>query len=174
MTTPRKESIVEGLTEKLNRATGFVLVESQKMSMKEQLDMRKKLRAQGLEFQVAKNTLLRIATHNAGAANVDTFLNGPTGLIISYDEEVAAARAIVELVKTQKAIVIKAGVIGTTAFNAKQVEDLAKLPGKQELRSQAVGTIIGPLQQTHGLLSAPIRDLVQVLHNYAEKQGASF
>jgi hypothetical protein len=42
------------------------------------------------------------------------------------------------------------------------------------LHGQAVGAVIGPLSQTANLINAPIRDLVQILRNYAEKQGATF
>ena len=91
MPTPRKTSIVESLTEKLRRAKALVLMQTQGLNVAEQTDLRKKLRAGGMEFQVVKNTLFRNATHAAGVANVDEILNGPTSVAFGYEDEAAVA-----------------------------------------------------------------------------------
>lgn len=174
MPTPRKEGIVEDLTAKLKRAKALVLVEIQGLKTSEQIVLRKKLRENKLEFQVVKNTLLRLSTHQSESANLDKILAGPTAVAFGYDDEIAVAKTVSDYVRTSKIVKIKAGMLGKTAMTAAQVEDLAKLPGRDGVRSQSVGTLIGPAQKVVGLLSAPMRDLVGVLHNYAEKQGATF
>jgi len=175
MPTPRKEKIVTELTDKLRRAKSLVLLQAQGLTVADQTELRKKLRSQGnMEFQVVKNTLLRLAAKEAGSANVDTILSGPTAIAYGYDDEMSIAKAMVDYVKTSKIVTIKAGMLGKVALSAQQVDALAKLPGAQELRAQAVGTLVGPAQQTYGLLSAPLRDLAQIIYNYAEKQGATF
>lgn len=173
MPTPRKINIVESLTDKVRRATAMVLLQAQGLTVKDQTDLRKKLRSNGMEFQVVKNTLFRNATHGAGTANIDDILNGPTAVVFGYEDEAALAKALVDYVRTSKIVTIKAGMLGKQALKTAQVEDLAKLPGRKELRSQTVGAVTGPLSQTNSLLTAPLRDLVQILHNYAEKQGAT-
>lgn len=174
MPTPRKAGIIEQLTDKLKRSSAMVLMQTQGLTVADQTDLRKKLHGNGIDFQVVKNTLLRIATKDAGVADLDADLVGPTAVAIGYADEGAVAKAVMDYIRTSKIVTVKAGMIGRQSFNAKQVEDLARLPGRQELRSQNVGVIQGPLNQTYSLLSAPTRDLVQVLRNYAEKQGATF
>jgi large subunit ribosomal protein L10 len=127
-----------------------------------------------MEFQVVKNTLFRNATHAAGVANVDEILNGPTSVAFGYEDEAAVAKAVMDYVRTSKIVTVKGGMLGAQKLNASQMESLAKLPGRDVLRAQAVGTVQGPLSQVTGLIGAPTRDLVQILRNYAEKQGASF
>lgn len=174
MPTPRKETIVEALTGKLRRAKALVLMQAQGLTVAGQTELRKKLRSSGVEFQVVKNTLFRTATRAAEVANVDEILNGPTAIAISYQDEAAVAKSMTDYVKTSKIVTIKGGMLGKQRLSVAQVESLAKMPSRNELRSQAVGTVQGPLSQTNGLLSAPLRDLVQILHNYAERQGAAF
>jgi large subunit ribosomal protein L10 len=174
MPTKRKEGIVEHLTEKLRRAKSLVLLEAQGLTVEDQIVLRKKLRANNMEFQVVKNTLFRIATHNVQTPNIDPILNGPTAVAFSYGDELEVTKAISEYVKTSKIVKIKAGLLGKTVFTATQVEELAKLPGAKEIKAQAVGTILGPVQKVAGLIGAPTRDLVTILRNYAEKQGATF
>jgi large subunit ribosomal protein L10 len=173
MPTPRKESIVSELTEKLGRSSAVVLVEAQGLPMTEQVALRKKLRAAGMEFVVVKNTLLRMATHNAHMANIDAVLNGPTAAAFGFDDEAALAKTVSEYIKTSKVVKIKGGLLGKQALTISQVEALSTVPSRNDVRSQAVGAINGPTQQTATILSAPMRDLVQILHNYAEKQGAT-
>jgi len=174
MPTEHKRNIVVNLVAKLRRAKALVLMQTQGLSVADQTQLRKKLRGDGLEFAVVKNTLFRLAIKDAEAADLDEILRGPTAVAFGYDDESTVAKSIVDYVRTSKIVTIKAGALGRLPRTAQQVEDLAKLPGRDQLRSQAVGAIGGPAQQTYSLLSAPMRDLVQILHNYAEKQGASF
>ena len=173
MPTPRKIKIVESLTEKLRRAKALVLMQTEGLTVAAQTELRKKLRSGGMEFQVVKNTLFRTATRAADVANVDEILNGPTAVAIGYQDETTVAKAILDYVKTSKIVTVKGGMMGSQKLSIAQVEGLSKLPGRDILRAQAVGTVQGPLSQTNGLLTAPLRDFVQILHNYAEKQGAS-
>ncbi len=174
MPTPRKEAIVAALAEKLSRSKTVVLVQSQGLSVAEQNDLRRKLRTNGLDFQVVKNTLFRLAARLANIAAPDSVLAGPTAAAIGYGEEPSAAKAVLDSIKGYKVISVKAGILRMVHLNPAQVDDLSKLPGRNDLRAQAVGTVQGPLTQTYGLLNAPLRDLVGTLHNYAEKQGGTF
>src|SRR5579871_4617472 len=132
MPTERKRGIVANLTAKLRRAKALVLMQTQGLSVADQNQLRKKLRNDGLEFSVVKNTLFRLAIKDAGAANLDEILHGPTAVAFGYDEESAVARTVVDYVKTSKIVTIKAGALGTLPLTAQQVEDLAKLPGREQ------------------------------------------
>ncbi len=62
MPTPAKAEKIEELTEKLSRATVTILVQTQGLTVKDMMELRGRMRAAKIEFQVAKNTLLRIAS----------------------------------------------------------------------------------------------------------------
>src|SRR6185437_10560066 len=138
MPTEAKSALIDEMQEKLERARGAVL-----------------LTTQGLEMHVVKNTLLRIASERAHYQDLSELLHGQTAIALSYDDEIAAAKAIIDYLKTArtgKPVTIKAGILELAPISAKQVEDLAKIPGKDQLRGQVVGTIHGPLNQLYGLL----------------------
>jgi large subunit ribosomal protein L10 len=174
MPTEHKNAIITSLAEKLRRMKALVLMQVQGLNVADQNALRHKLRDSGLEYVVVKNTLFRNATRRAGVADVDDVLNGPTSVAIGYDDETSVAKTVLDYVRTSKVVTVKGGMLGTQKLSTAQVESLAKLPGRNALRAQAVGTVQGPLNQTAGLIGAPLRDLVQILHNYAEKQGATF
>jgi large subunit ribosomal protein L10 len=102
--------------------------------------------------------------------------NGQTAVAFSYDDEIAAAKAVTDYIRTSKIVVLKSGILGGRTLSAAQVEDLAKIPGgKNYAKAQIVGVMQGPMATTYSLLTAPLRDLCYVIQARAEQMngGAS-
>jgi large subunit ribosomal protein L10 len=174
-TQAKSEKIVE-LTDKLNRASVVILVQTQGLKVKDMNELRAKMRAAKVEFQIAKNTLLRIASERNNMTNLDTkIFNGQTAVAIGYDDEIATAKVVNDYVQTSKIVVLKSGILGGRALTANQVEGLAKLPGgKNQVKAQVVGTIQSPAASLVGLFNAPLRDLCYVLQAHADQlQGGA-
>jgi large subunit ribosomal protein L10 len=169
-TQAKSEKIVE-LTDKLNRASVTILVQTQGLKVKDMNELRAKMRAARVEFQVAKNTLLRIASERNNMTELDlSIFNGQTAVAFGYEDEVAAAKAVNDYVQTSKIVELKSGILGGRALTAKQVESLAKMPGgKNQVKAQVVGTIQGPVASLVGLFNAPLRDLCYVIQARAEQ-----
>ena len=126
MPTKEKGVKIEELTEKLSRATVAILVQTQGLTVKDMGDLRSKMRAAKLEFQVAKNTLLRIASERNNMTELDkSIFNGQTSVAFGYDDEVTAAKAVADYVRGSKIAVLKSAILGGRALNADQVEGLS-------------------------------------------------
>ena len=171
MPTQAKAEKIDELTEKLGRAAVAILVQTQGLNVKDMNDLRNKMRAAKVEFQIAKNTLLRIATERNNMVNVDkSIFNGQTAVAFGYDDEIAAAKAVADYVRTSRVALLKSGILGGRTLTADQVESLAKMPGgKNYAKAQVVGVIQGPLATTYSLLSAPLRDLCYVIQARADQ-----
>ena len=171
MPTQAKAEKIEELTEKLGRAAVTILVQTQGLTVKDMTDLRNRMRAAKIEFQIAKNTLLRIATERNHMTGVDKgIFNGQTAVALGYEDEVATAKAVSDYVRTSKIAVLKSGILGGRTLTADQVENLARIPGgKNYARAQVVGTIQGPMSTTYSLLTAPMRDLCYVLQAHADQ-----
>lgn len=171
MPTQAKAEKIEELTEKLGRAAVTILVQTQGLTVKDMTDLRNRMRAAKIEFQVAKNTLLRIATERNNMTGVDKgIFNGQTAVALGYDDEVATAKAVSDYIRTSKVAVLKSGILGGRTLTADQVENLARIPGgKNYARAQVVGTVQGPMSTTYSLLTAPMRDLCYVLQAHADQ-----
>src|ERR1700730_5724805 len=101
MPTQVKTEKINELTEKLGRATIAILVQTQGLKVKDMNDLRNKMRAAKLEFQIAKNTLLRIASERNNMTELDkSIFNGQTAVALGYDDEITAAKAIADYVRT--------------------------------------------------------------------------
>ena len=173
-TQAKNEKIIE-LADKLNRATVTILVQTQGLNVKGMNELRARMRAAKIEFQVAKNTLLRIASERNEMHELDkSIFNGQTAVAFGYEDEVVAAKAVNDYIATSRIVVLKSGILGGRTLTATQVEGLAKLPGgKNQVKARVVGTIQSPAASLVGLFNAPLRDLCYVLQARAEQlEGA--
>ena len=171
MPTQAKAEKIDALTDKLGRAVVTILVQTQGLNVKDMNELRSRMRTAKVEFQIAKNTLLRIATERNHMDQLDTSIfNGQTAVAFGFDDEIAAAKAVADYVRTSKVAVLKSGILGGRVLTADQVDNLAKMPGgKNYAKAQTVGVIQGPLATTYSLLTAPMRDLSYVIQARAEQ-----
>lgn len=171
MPTQAKAEKIEELTDKLGRATVTILVQTQGLNVKGMNELRSKMRAAKVEFQIAKNTLLRIASERNNMEHLDkNIFKGQTAVAFGYEDEITAAKTVADYVRTSKVVVLKSGILGGRALTADQVESLARMPGgKNYAKAQAVGVIQGPLATTYSLLTAPMRDFCYVIQARAEQ-----
>jgi large subunit ribosomal protein L10 len=176
MPTQAKAEKIDELAEKLGRASVAILVQTQGLKVKDMNELRGKMRAAKLEFQIAKNTLLRIAAERNKMDHLDkSIFTGQNAVAFGYDDEVAAARTVADYVHTSRVAVLKSGILGGRALTADQIENLARMPGgKNYAKAQVVGVIQGPLTTTYSLLTAPLRDFCYVIQARAEQlKGAA-
>jgi large subunit ribosomal protein L10 len=159
-----KERLVGELADRL-RETGTLLVADYRgLSVTELDGLRTQLLQHGARFRVVKNTLTRRAAEAAGAEALVALLDGPTAIAFleSDGDPVAVAKALSDVARAGRVLVIRGGILDGAAITAEDVEQLAKLPPADVLRGQIVGALTGPLQVV-GLFAAPLRDFVGVL-----------
>jgi large subunit ribosomal protein L10 len=82
MPTPAKEAIVAQLTERMRRMRAAVLLQTQGLTVAEMAELRRRLSANGIDLQVAKNTLLRIAAEAAAVNGLEPLLHGQTTIAV--------------------------------------------------------------------------------------------
>jgi len=174
MPTPAKAQVIDEMTEKLKQARSAVLLQTQGLTVAEITELRRRLTAAGVELHVVKNTLLRIASEKAEYQDFSSILQGQTTIALSMEDEIAAAKVIsdyMRTVRTGKPIVVKGGILEHAPIPASEVEALSKVPPRDQLRAEVVGAIQGPMQQTYGVISAPLRDLINVLEARIRQLG---
>lgn len=174
MPTTAKAQEIDQLTEQLGRVRGAVLLTTQGLTVAEISEMRRKLAPQKIELRVVKNTLLRIATERAHYGDFSAVLHGQTSIAMGFDDEIAAAKAVADYLRTAKTsvpVTIKAGIFDKKPVSPAQVSELAKTPPMDVLRAMIVGSIQGPMSQTYWVISAPLHDLINVLEGRVRQMG---
>ncbi len=170
---PDKVAIVEEITGKLNESVAVFVSEFRGMSVGALADLRTPLREAGAEHKVYKNTLARLAAANAGCEDLAEHLLGPTALTFVTGDSVAAAKALVDMAKTNPNLVIKGGMLGDSVMTAADIKSLASLPSRDELLAKLAGAFQAPLVKTAGLLQALPRNFAYGLSALIESQDAA-
>jgi large subunit ribosomal protein L10 len=166
-----KRAFVASLAE-VFAETGFVLVAQNKgMTVAGVDDLRRKMRAAGATYKVAKNRLAKLALDGTRFQGVAPLLKGPTALAWSKDP-VAVAKTAMDFAKGNDKFVILGAALGTQMLDADGVKALAALPSLETLRGQLVGLIQTPATRIAGVLQAPGAQVARVLAAYAKKDEA--
>ena len=152
--------------------TSFVLVAQNKgLTVADVSELRRRMRAAGASYKVAKNRLATLALEGTRVQGVQPLLKGPTALAWSTDP-VAVAKTAVEFAKTNDKFVVLGGALGTQTLDATGIKALAELPSLETLRAQLVGLIQTPATRIAGILQAPGGQVARVLAAYAKKDEA--
>ena len=78
-----------------------------------------------------------------------------------------------DFAKGNNLLVLKGGLLGDKFLDAKQAEQLAKIPPREVLLAQLAGAFQAPMQQMAGLLAALPRDFAYGLKALIDKGGAA-
>ena len=153
-----KAPIVDEISEKIKNAHAAVLVDHRGLTVEQDTQLRRQLREAGVTYKVYKNTMMRRAFEGTDYAELDKLLEGPSALALAEDDVTAPARVLVKFAKTADKLEIKGAVIEGTYYDVKGVEELAKVPSREEL-----------LGRLFGSWKSPLSNFARVINQIAEK-----
>lgn len=172
MDRTEKREFVAGLNSALVDTSMIVVTRNAGLTVAEATDLRRKMRAAGANYKVAKNRLATLALDGTRFEGIKPMLTGPTALAWSTDP-VAVAKTAVDFAKTNEKLVLIGGALGTQTLDADGVRALAELPSLDVLRARLLGMISTPATRIAGILQAPGAQLARVLAAYATKDEAA-
>ena len=167
-----KDGQIGDISARFGKMTSAVFLDFKGMTVESATKLRAQFRSAGVEYKVVKNTLVKHAIKSTGyGGKLDKALVGMTGIAWSYEDPSAAAKVVKAYRKEDEKLQIKAGLIEGSILDANAVENqLATMPGKDELRAMLLATLQAPLQQFVALLQAPTQNFVYALAA-KERQG---
>ncbi|MBQ6775809.1 MAG: 50S ribosomal protein L10 [Synergistaceae bacterium] len=171
-----KYELVDALKEKLSKTKAVFVGEYRGMTVAQSTALRKKVREAGGELKISKNTLFRIAMKEVGLNELpEDIMKGPNIFALCYDDPVAVAKVLKEYAndKTQKAFILKGGLLESQQLNLAQLMALADLPSKEVMRGQVVRTIAAPLSGLVNVLSGTMRNFVTCLAQIRDQKEGS-
>lgn len=150
-----KQARVAELAELLKAAESGVLVDYRGITVEEDTKLRKELREANVNYFVEKNTMLRRALAEAGIEGLDYVLEGTTAIALSNDDATAPARILGKFAESHDdKFNLKAGFIGKDVYDQAGVTALSKIPSKEVLLAQLVGSLQGPIQKLAATLQS--------------------
>ena len=147
-----KQPVVQSIAEDIKDAQSVVLVDYRGLTVAQDTELRKQLRDAGIIYKVCKNTMMKRA--------FEAYLEGPSSIAISKEDATAPARILCKFAKTAEKLELKGGVVEGAVYDQAGINEISKVPSREELLSKLLGSI-----------QSPITNLARVLNQIAEKGG---
>lgn len=158
----QKEKDLQELTEKLKDAKSVVFTKYSGTTVKDLDTFRNTLRKENVFSKVYKITLIKKALEAVGIPSSSIEYKTPVILSLSKEDETAPARIIKNLTRELKTLGILEGVVNGKLMSKSEVEVLASLPSKDQLRSQFMSVLNGPVSAFARVLKARAEKIGEV------------
>jgi large subunit ribosomal protein L10 len=173
MKRSEKEQILAEVAERVARARSMFFADFTGITVEQINELRREFRKSNVDYRVVKNTLARKALEQVtGYDKVLDKLVGPTAIAFGYDDPIAPARIIKKFREKNEKLKVKACVLEKQVFDGRQLDELAKLPSRNEMIASIIGCVQAPASGIVGAIGAVMRDLVNVVDAIEKKKAA--
>lgn len=174
MKKTEKAILIQNLSEELKSAKSAILVDYSGLSVGNQQELKKRLKAVDAKMIVVKNTLFKLAGESVKLPKevvADSALSGQTALIVANDDPVSPLKVLADFAKEFEVTKMKVGIVEGSFQDKEALTDLSKLPGKNALQLQVLGGLAAPIYGMVGVLNANMQKLILILEQASKKGG---
>ncbi|MGD9367302.1 MAG: 50S ribosomal protein L10 [Desulfobacteraceae bacterium] len=168
-----KKQFVEGLKERLERSMVVILTDYKGLNVEAMTELRAKLREAQVEYQVIKNTMLRLASEGTAVEAIKESFVGPSAIALSYDDPVAPAKVLTEFAKANDKLEIKIGVMDGRVLDLSAIKALSDLPSREQLLATVLSAMNAVPTSLVTALSDVPRRMVNVLQAIKDQKEAA-
>ncbi|MEZ2348870.1 50S ribosomal protein L10 [Terriglobus sp. RCC_193] len=169
LTKQKKQEKVAALAGELQGATAAIIGTFTAMTAAKDVDLRKTVRNAGGKYQVLKNKLAPKAGEGTQIESALGGLKGVSSIAYTSGDPVALAKALSTWVKDNSQFTFKLGIVDGKVLSVAEVNQLATMPGKEELFSKLLFLINAPAQRLATVINATGRDLAVVINQAVEQ-----
>ena len=168
-----KETFVEELKARMDRAPVLYLTDFTGLNVKAMTELRASLRKSGAEYVVVKNRLAkRVFEESETLPDITESLVGPTGFVFGYEDAAATAKALSDFAKDHdEKPTFKLGVMEDKVLQPEQVQKIAKLPPREQLLAELVGAFEAPMAMLATALEAKLQETAGLLDALKEERA---
>jgi len=172
----KQETVAEVMT-LLKESPAVILTEYRGLTVPQTNDLRKALNPSGSSYSVVKNTLFKRAAEEASIASneaLEAALSGPTAIVFAEKDAVASSKAVLDYITANRntPLKVKGALVSGKFYDAKGVEALSKVPPREVLISQMLGSFNAPITGFVTTLNGIIANFVYTLQAVADKKQA--
>jgi len=172
-TREEKAAIIDQIKDRAGRASIAVVTDFKGLTVEEVTGLRVKLREHGVDYQVVKNTLARIALTDGPHDTIKERFKEQCAIAFGYEDPVATAKALVDYAKTNKKFVVRFASLQGKVIDEAGIKALSTLPGKPQLLAQMLGTMNAVPTNFVSVLANVMRGVLNVLTALKDKKEAA-
>jgi large subunit ribosomal protein L10 len=165
--------LITRYSEWVKRSKALVLTQYVGLTMKDIDGLRAKVRENGGEFHIIKNTLAKLAFEQAGLQVQQGQFEGSTAIVFAFADALATVKTVTDFTKSSEFLKIKGGFLEKQALTPDGIKVLAELPPLPVVRAQLLGTLLAPASKLVRTLAEPGRMIAAVIKAHAEPEAAA-
>jgi len=170
LTKAQKSKVVEELTERFRKQKIAIFSDFRGVSVAKSQELRRGLKKENGEFKVTRKTLFDRALSASGIDLSAKKLEGEIGVAFGYGDQAAPAKLLAKFSKDNETFKILGGILDGKVLKKEEVIALSKLPSRETLLGQLVGTLLSPVRGLVTVLGGNMRNLVVVLNQIKDKR----
>jgi large subunit ribosomal protein L10 len=170
MNRDEKEREIEALNQEFKRAKNLFLTSFQGLTVSQDTELRRSIRAAGSKYKVVKNTLAQRAAKNTEIEPLQEKFTGSSAVAYNQKDPVVLAKVLTNYAKTNPLFVFKAGVVEGRVVNLADLEQKANIPSKEELISKHMLLLHAQAQRLASVAAGVARNLAVVLNQAGEQK----
>lgn len=163
-----KVAAVAELTASFRQSAAAVLTEYRGLTVAELKELRRTLAADA-RYAIVKNTLTKLAVREAGVAELEPLLEGPSAVAFVTGDPVTVAKGIRDFARAHPALVVKGGLFDGKPMTADDLRKLADLESREVLLAKLAGGMLAPAQQLASAMQNAVAQLARALGALAAK-----
>src|ERR1700753_2643787 len=169
LTKAKKAEQIERLAHELEGSTSAIVGTFTKLTVSQDFELRKTVRAAGGRYRVLKNKLAARASKGTKVEQALQGLKGVSSVAYTSGDPVALAKALSTWMAENAEFTFKLGIVDGHVINVEEVKQLATMPSKEEIFSKLLFLINAPAQRLVTVMNAAGRDLAVVINQGVEK-----
>jgi len=140
----QKQEIINEIAEKTKNANSVVFFEYQGLTAIDTNDLRRKLRENGSEFKIYKNTLVKRAFDTLNI-DINEELEGPKAIAFGTDA-VAPIKVLNDFAKDHPSLLLKVGIVDGEITDEAKLKELATIPSREGLLTMLASGLMGTVR----------------------------
>ena len=170
MDRSEKDKEIDALNAEFKAAKNLFVAGFQGLTVGQDSELRRSVRAAGSKYKVVKNTLAKRACRDTSVEPLKSKFSGSSAVLYNQKDPVALAKVITAYAKTNPLFMFKAGVVEGRVINLADLDQIATLPSKEELISKLMFLVKSQAQRLASVVSAVPRNLAVVVNQASEQK----
>jgi large subunit ribosomal protein L10 len=167
MPNAEKVDKVAALKGRIEGANALLLAEYRGLTVHDATELRRSL-SESARFSVVKNTLMQRAADQAGIAELEGLLSGPTAVAFVDGDVVAAAKKVVDAAKKFPTLVLKGAYLDGKVLDAAAAQALATLESREVMLSKIAGMLKAEMSRAASMFQTLQSRFVGLLEAYRD------
>lgn len=170
-----KKLMVKEFAERFERVEDLLVINYRGISAKEMAEARGELRRAGVDVEVVKNKLAKLAFDRIGLEGANSLLDGPSALVTGGGEGgvLDLAKLVAGWGKKAGALEVLGGYSGGKILSNRGVARLSRIPSLKGLQTELVVGLVSPVSGLAGVLQQLVARLVYALDGIKDQKESS-